>query len=56
MRRRNQMRATQAEVIDDSHAERAAFDRIRSGPDFVEQHKRGERHVAVHQHHVRDVR
>ena len=37
------MRAALAEVIDDRHAERAAFDRIGAGADFVEQHERRQR-------------
>ena len=54
--RRDQVRASRAEVIDHRDAERAAFYRIRPGAHLVEQHQRRQREVSVHRHDVGDVR
>ena len=56
MARRKEDRAAAAEVIDDRHAERAAFDRVGAGADFVEQDERRQRQPAVHRRDVGDVR
>ena len=45
MRRRDEMGAARAEMIDHRDAERAAFDRIGSGADFVQQHQRRQRQI-----------
>ena len=45
VRRGDEVRAARAEVIDDGGAERAAFDRIGAGADFVQQHERRQRQV-----------
>ena len=48
--------AAAAEVIDNRDAERAAFDRIGSRADFVEQDERGRHQPAIHRRDVGDVR
>ena len=55
VRRRDEMRAALAEVIDDGDAERTALDRIRARTDFVHEHERRKRERTIHRDDVRDV-
>ena len=56
VRRRNQMRAAAAEVVDDGSAEGATFHRVGARAHFVEQDQRRQRQRAVHRHDSGDVR
>ncbi len=48
-------RAARAEVLDDGHAQRAAFERIGAGAKLIQQHQRGQRERAIHRPDIGDV-